>query len=356
MRLAVPLDLRRLVDPLPARPGLGVLPVDRPAGERLDDGEHPAVAEVPVVGDREHLAARLLLVGRHPLPQVPRVVAPVRLVDGERLDPARLRAVVPEDHVAMQVVAAGVRGPLVADERGEAARVVRLVRRLDGLAPGRAVGRRAGEELERLGERPLGERDDDLERGVRPLARLDHVVPAAPGRVRQHLRVTGEQLREEPHVVGVIGDDQEIERPGQLHALPARRHDLLALREAVGVTRADPGAEGSRVHREGRVEVRVAEERARGEAPARIGGVRGLLEDPLGRRLVERAGVRGGRRLGPRRHGKAKAQHERDDHGESLDRHGLSAPSRRVVRTRRHPVIRAANRPTNQTAATIPMA
>ena len=146
MRLAVPLDLRGLVDALPARPGLGVLPVDRPAGERLDDGKHPAVAEVPVVGDREDLAAGLLLVGRHPLPEVPRVVAPVRLVDGERLDPARLGAVVPEDHVPVQVVAAGVRGPLVADERGEAARVVRLVRRLDRLAPGRAVGRRAGEE------------------------------------------------------------------------------------------------------------------------------------------------------------------------------------------------------------------
>ena len=54
--------------------------------------------------------------------------------------------------------------------------------------------------------------------------------------------------------------------------------------------------------------------------------------------------------------GQTKAQHDRDDHEESLSRHGRSAPSRRVRRTRRHPVIRAASRPTNQTAATIPMA
>ena len=53
---------------------------------------------------------------------------------------ANLR-VVAEDDVAVEVVAAGVRRPFIADEGGEAARLVGLLRRVDGLLPGRAVGR-----------------------------------------------------------------------------------------------------------------------------------------------------------------------------------------------------------------------
>ena len=79
----------------------------------------------------EHLAAGLFFVIGHPFPQVAGIVAAERRLGGEGLDQAGLRAVVAEDDVAVQVVAAGVRGPLVADEGGEMAGVVGLVGRLD---------------------------------------------------------------------------------------------------------------------------------------------------------------------------------------------------------------------------------
>jgi len=54
----------------------------------------------------------------------------------------------------VQVVAAGVRGPLEADERGESPRLVVGLRRLDGLLPGVSIGRCAGlrESLRQLAE------------------------------------------------------------------------------------------------------------------------------------------------------------------------------------------------------------
>ena len=73
--LAVALDLRRFVEALPLGAGLGIFAVDRLAGERLDDRKHAAVGEIAVVGDGEHVAAGLVLVGCHPFPQVARIVA-----------------------------------------------------------------------------------------------------------------------------------------------------------------------------------------------------------------------------------------------------------------------------------------
>ena len=50
---------------------------------------------------------------------------------------------------------------------------------------------------------------------VGALTLLDHGEPLAALRVGQHCRVARQQLREEAHVVRVVGDDQEVERPGQ---------------------------------------------------------------------------------------------------------------------------------------------
>ena len=61
-------------------------------------------------------------------------------------------AVVAEDDVAMQVVALAERGPLVADEGGEAARLVVVLGGGDGLLPRAAIGARAGGILQRLRE------------------------------------------------------------------------------------------------------------------------------------------------------------------------------------------------------------
>ena len=171
-----------------------------------------------------------------------------------------------------------VRGPLVADERGESARLVRFVRRLDGLAPGLAI--RGVPEGEAFREWPLREADDDVDRRFGALARLDHVVPFAALRVGEQLRIAAEQLREKAHAVGVIGDHQEIERTGQLHALAARSGDLLSLGEAIGILRAEPRAERARVHRKRRVRG-VAEERARRKVASRVGRVRRLARECL---------------------------------------------------------------------------
>src|SRR5574341_577399 len=135
MRLAVTLHLCDFVEPLPLRAGFGIRAINFLAHARLDDWEHTSAAQVAVVRDCQHVAAGLLLVAGHPLPQVARVVAAQRWNGGERQDLAGPGCVVPEDDVAMKVVAAGHRGPLIADERREAPWVVRLLRRLDDLLP-----------------------------------------------------------------------------------------------------------------------------------------------------------------------------------------------------------------------------
>ena len=84
-----------------------------------------------------------------------------------------------------------------------------------------------------------------------------------------HLRPSGsarisgfpaEQVGEEAHIVGMVGDDEEIERPRQLRRLTRRRHDLLASGEAIGIARSEPCAERAGIHRKGRVQMRIAEE------------------------------------------------------------------------------------------------
>ena len=62
MRLAVALDLRGLVERLPAHAVLGIFAVDPLAGERLDDREHAAVAQIAVVREGEDFGAGLFLV------------------------------------------------------------------------------------------------------------------------------------------------------------------------------------------------------------------------------------------------------------------------------------------------------
>ena len=206
-------------------------------------------------------------------------------MNGSGLD--RLVAAVAVDDDAVQVVAGRhLRGPLVADEGGEAARLVVLLRRRDDLLPGRAVALGARQELQRRRERAAREAVDDLQRRLDALlaARLHHVVPAPAGRVGEHLGLAGEERREEAHVVGVVGDDEEIERPRELHPLAARRRQLLAAREAVGVLEAEPVAEGAGVHRGAGVEMRVAPEDAAREVAPGIGRIARRLAGRDGRR------------------------------------------------------------------------
>src|SRR6185503_9354235 len=100
----------------------------------------------------------------------------------------------------------------------------------------------------------------------------------AAGRVGEDFWFAREQVREETHVVRVIRDDEEIERARELRGLAARRGDLLAAREAIGVARIQTAAEGAGVHRKTGVQMGVAKERARGEFAIGVGRVRSFLE------------------------------------------------------------------------------
>ena len=275
MRLAVALDLGDLVERLPARAGLGIGAVEVPAGEGVDHREHAPVGEIAVMRDRQHLAAGPLLVGGQPAPEVLGVVAAGRPQGGVGLDLPGLVAAIAVDHDAVEVVAPGVRRPLVADERGEAAGLVRLLGCRDNLVPGGAVGARAryGEDRRTNLIRPEG--PDDLQRGGGRLfaAAPHHVVPAPAIRVGQDLGFSGDQPREEAHAIGMVGHDEEVERAREAHGLPRRGNHLLPLGEAVGVARRQARPESAGIHRKGGMEVGVAPIHVGGEAPLRIGRV-----------------------------------------------------------------------------------
>ncbi len=171
MRLAVALDLRDLVQRLPAHAGLGVAPVDRAAVEALD-GEHQPVRQIAVVRDREHAAAGLLLVGVHELPQVLRIL---RVEGREGQDLAGLARVLLEDDDPVQVARVlhvVDRRPLEADQRREHTRLVELVGGLDLTVPDQALHLVQIDEVTILGD-TLGAPEHE---GFVAFARLDQVV------------------------------------------------------------------------------------------------------------------------------------------------------------------------------------
>ena len=90
MRLAIALDLRGLVERLPAHAVLGIFAVDPLAGERLDDREHAPVAQIAVVREREDFGAGLFFGRGHPFPQVARIGTAERRQRRVRLDQAAL--------------------------------------------------------------------------------------------------------------------------------------------------------------------------------------------------------------------------------------------------------------------------
>ena len=132
MGLAVTLDLRHLHERLVADARLGIGPVHRFSFEGLRR-EHDARAQVRVVRDGQHRAARLRRVGVHVLPQVRRVLA---VEEGKGNDLAHAVQIVAENDGAMKVLAAGRGGPFEAVQRGENTRLVPLLGRRSGVHPG----------------------------------------------------------------------------------------------------------------------------------------------------------------------------------------------------------------------------
>ncbi len=95
--LLVALDLRHLVQRLPAGPLLRIGPIHRLSGARLV-GKHQAVAQIPVVRDCENRATRRVFIGGHVFPQVLRVSA---VEKRERQGPAGLLGAVSKKDDAM---------------------------------------------------------------------------------------------------------------------------------------------------------------------------------------------------------------------------------------------------------------
>ena len=98
----------------------------------------------------------------------------------------------------MQVVALVERGPLVADERGEAARLVVMLGGRDGLLPRAAIGLGAGHIHQLLGKGALGKVADDVERGIGAFARLHHVIPLATHRLGEYSGLPAKRSGKKP--------------------------------------------------------------------------------------------------------------------------------------------------------------
>ena len=218
----------------------------------------PVAERLPLCAMASTCAAGLLLVGGQPASRGRFGSSlPSGRERGVGLDLAAPCPAVAEDDDAVQVVAAGVGGPLVADEGGEAAGLVGLLGGLDGLVPGRAVGARAGQRGERRREACPCEKRVDRSRARastpcsppawtmsyqrRPVGSAS--ISGSPANSRGKKPMLSEWSattrkssgRDEPH--GLAASTEITSSP---------------LREAVGVARAEAGAEGAGVHREAR--------------------------------------------------------------------------------------------------------
>src|SRR5882757_3111680 len=246
MGLAVTFDLRGFVERLPTGAVLCIFAVDSFAIERLDDWKHPAVAQIAIVCKRKNFGTGFFLAHRHPLPEVARIWTAQRRQRGERFDETRLCSVVAPNDIAMKIVAASVRGPLIADESSETARFVGFFRRLNRFAPGAAIGRRPWRGKP-LGHLPLAKAGDDIKGGLRTLSRIDLVVPLPALRRRQQAGIAADQLREKAHTVRMIRYHHEVQGTRKFGTLSAGSDNFLALGKAIGVLWTEPSAERTRV-------------------------------------------------------------------------------------------------------------
>ena len=98
---------------------------------------------------------------------------------------------------------------------------------------------------------------------LRGLSRLHQVVPLLGHRHGQKFGLAGLEIGDQSHLVGVIGNDQEIQRSRQLGLLPAGAGDLFALGEAIRIRRQQLGAGGTGIQRQSGVQVGIPEVDAR---------------------------------------------------------------------------------------------
>ena len=213
------------------------------------------------IASRRPPVLRLVLV--HPRPELLRVLA---LPGGEREDLVGLVLAVAEQHVAVQVVAARHRGPLVADHRREASGIVVFLGCRGVLLPD-GFHDRADDLwiLDGRGQRVLRLAGHHVVGGVRGglPAFLHRLVPSSQDRILRKRGIAFIDLEHQPQALGVVGDHQEIQRARQLGRNACGRDDFLAASEAIGLLRGKPVARHERVTRVRRMVVGVAEKRAR---------------------------------------------------------------------------------------------
>jgi len=69
--------------------------------------------------------------------------------------------------------------------------------------------------------------------------------------------LAGAQVRKEAHVVGVVGNHEEIERPRQARRRPVGRDDFITSSETIPIVEAEPVSERAGVHRDVGVQMGV---------------------------------------------------------------------------------------------------
>ena len=105
--------------------------------------------------------------------------------------------------------------------------------------------------------------------GEPALPALDQIVHPASELRLQQIGIRLGDHRRQAEILGMIGDDQEVQRPLQARADARARRDLLAAGEPIGLVRPQPATHHSGIGRVGRVEVRVAEIHAIGVTRSR---------------------------------------------------------------------------------------
>ena len=191
----------------------------------------------------------------------------------------------------MQVVAAGVRRPLEANESGKASRLVGVFRGLDRLAPGATIGGGAGQRHQFLREGALREAT---------MISMAASAPCPTGSCRTTCGPSGRRAnracpRKGPEKIPCCRSDRnnhKVERTRELYPLAAGSNNLFSFAKPIGIFRTEPGAERAGIHRKRRVQVRIAEKRPSGKIPSRVRRIwRFARESFGGLLLVERADV-----------------------------------------------------------------
>ncbi len=132
MGLTGALGLGNLHNRLPARTILCVRFIDWFSISLILGRKHHTAGQVAVMRDCQHLAPGVFLIGRQIVPEVLYVF---RVEEGERQHRFDTSFIAPKHHHSVQIVTAGLRGPLVTNKGGEFAGVVVMVGELHDFGP-----------------------------------------------------------------------------------------------------------------------------------------------------------------------------------------------------------------------------